>query len=61
MTKSPRVPLSEDPRMDELENILRKLPPDRQGVFMDHLENDNLPEPAERIMDDAETIKPKSD
>jgi len=47
--------------MDELENVLRKLPPERKELFMDHLENEDLPEPAERIKDDAETIKSSGD
>ncbi len=37
--REPRVPLSEDPRMDRLEELLRKQQPERREALMDYLNN----------------------
>ena len=39
-----KVSLIDDPDMDKLEEIFRKLPPDRQKKFIDELEQGELVE-----------------
>jgi hypothetical protein len=47
--RGPRVPLSEDPRMDRLEEILRSQTPERREALMDMLNRDAAEEDADTV------------
>lgn len=52
--KKPRVPLSEDPRMDRLVEILKRTRPDRQDAFRDMLETEIATENDQGADDDTD-------